>query len=790
MSRMRAAAGIVTVLLVCTLTHATAERFGIGALAADASRLPDALRGPFISDPAVVTELDCPEAAIRTQLVRCDGPLNFAKLIQEQAFRFSKIASPPGINPFNLPEAQKIVATIKDDLNEIRNDLPGLHEEFLSDAGSRVELVGVVNRMDRQFLGQQRESGCGEISVIYRFSYSIRDNLQVSRLPITMNIVFPAASGKLDCQAVARRWLDAIARRDDRTPAQIAKDLVEPESGPLASLVGADISRLELNMQAFRKPASTAQDFGTHASYVIRVFRWNGKVFEPTALPNQIERTALACGKNDSDTTCKSKKEARKRLIEYLQRPDVVARIDNGTLDVPGSLGVLSKRAISFSPGGSHRSGNQPYWKALEPEQQIISDDEIRVALQRARKARVRLSYIESVGDFRARLNDSTCSGCHQTRAIAGFHFPGSDRVGTPRPNAVLLPGSPHFYGDQPRRLDIVKAIAAGKSGQLPATMLTTSYSARPGSRYEKILQETELIGGWGGACLMPDAMKGSKRQWSCRSGLGCVQLFESQSDPGIGTCVPLGRQEIGDALQRGTVKSSAFAQDKYARVAPKSKDTRIPASALPSNPPLGNSYFGAHQEWFEGRDPETTPACTEQPRPSPECYDIRRDHLTGGFPAGMLRLSECIGLPKEATCGLLASSGFNDCIKKIGQGDFSVDLCFRYFTSFAGIRACDAAKPCRDDYICIKSMGYTPRNAAQKYNERLKRLKKDPYFEIVNDRPYDVNDHGQKRPDDAWVQRDDQRGLCIPPYFVFQFRSDGHPTPPTFMPSSYSLQR
>jgi hypothetical protein len=23
-----------------------------------------------------------------------------------------------------------------------------------------------------------------------------------------------------------------------------------------------------------------------------------------------------------------------------------------------------------------------------------------------------------------------------------------------------------------------------------------------------------------------------------------------------------------------------------------------------------------------------------------------------------------------------------------------------------------------------------------------------------------------------------DQRGICIPPYFVFQFRSDGHPAP------------
>jgi hypothetical protein len=92
-----------------------------------------------------------------------------------------------------------------------------------------------------------------------------------------------------------------------------------------------------------------------------------------------------------------------------------------------------------------------------------------------------------------------------------------------------------------------------------------------------------------------------------------------------------------------------------------------------------------------------------------PACYDIRRDNSTGGFPSGTLRLSECIGLPNEATCGLTASSGFNKCIPKIkSDPQYSVNLCLRYFTSFAGLRACDHANPCRDDYICIRPFGYT----------------------------------------------------------------------------------
>jgi len=56
-----------------------------------------------------------------------------------------------------------------------------------------VELVGAINRMDRQFIKDPTvgltyaQLGCGEISLIYGFSYSIRDGKQTSRLPVTLN---------------------------------------------------------------------------------------------------------------------------------------------------------------------------------------------------------------------------------------------------------------------------------------------------------------------------------------------------------------------------------------------------------------------------------------------------------------------------------------------------------------------------------------------------------------------------------------------------------------------------
>ncbi|TJX23100.1 MAG: hypothetical protein E5W21_33275, partial [Mesorhizobium sp.] len=121
---------------------------------------------------------------------------------------------------------------------------------YIDDDGSTLDLTGVVNRMDRGYLGHTE---CGEIRLIYRFHYSVQEKPVngkpgqriSSRLPLTMSLVFNAKPGKAQaraskdlpsatdasCADVARRWL--AAGRKDLPPEQLAAWLRSDE-GPLS----------------------------------------------------------------------------------------------------------------------------------------------------------------------------------------------------------------------------------------------------------------------------------------------------------------------------------------------------------------------------------------------------------------------------------------------------------------------------------------------------------------------------------------------------------------------------
>jgi hypothetical protein len=133
----------------------------------------------------------------------------------------------------------------------------------------------------------------------------------------------------------------------------------------------------------------------------------------------------------------------------------------------------------------------------------------------------VKLHNIRSVAGFERRLNDMSCAGCHQTRGIGGFHFPGVDWMVAKPSNSTVVPASPHFFGDQVRRRDILTAFAAGKPPDF-----SRGFASRPQLRGSAELAGTEYEDGWGAHCYAQQAKASendrSFSSWTCAEGLAC----------------------------------------------------------------------------------------------------------------------------------------------------------------------------------------------------------------------------------------------------------------------------
>src|SRR5258708_28121545 len=103
----RLTSGIV--LIVVSVSLANAQQADNPHSSAYSAAIPQSLRGPFISDPAVVMALECPTPA-------CEGRLNFARLMQAR----SPNENVAGQDPFNLALAPKVLATVQSALSDAR----------------------------------------------------------------------------------------------------------------------------------------------------------------------------------------------------------------------------------------------------------------------------------------------------------------------------------------------------------------------------------------------------------------------------------------------------------------------------------------------------------------------------------------------------------------------------------------------------------------------------------------------------------------------------------------------
>ena len=476
-------------------------------------------RGTAITDPELLRRLDEGDALTIPRLLsperNADRPLTTDLL-------FSELPQLKDIPPAIDAEFGRYIAQRK---AEYPTETIGVGEGFdvqlfdrtvLNSRDTRFVLAGIVNRMDRAYVSDE---SCGEIRLIYRLA-RFDGGKTATRLPMTFNLVMKArdarqtdADGKpITCAEVARRWLDngdwqgLIGSRFDPTDAML--------------------DRIETNIQLSIAPKSALHDF--RSDYLLKVFKYDAatKQFVEAVLENQIDRERIL-----------SDDALRRDFKAWLLAPENLREFDRGTVLIPERF--LARAAVVPTPAGLDASALQPEFGMVQGESKgegrddpVFTDNDVVGALKQA-AARGDMQNIRSVAGFQRRLNDVTCSGCHQTRGVGGFHFPGVDWLADRPSNASIVPASPHFFGDQLRRRDILTAFAAGKRPDF-----SRGFASRPQTRGSRELAGTEYQDGWGAHCSLQDAGSGtldkSFTSWSCANGLSCQAAAASRR---IGMC-------------------------------------------------------------------------------------------------------------------------------------------------------------------------------------------------------------------------------------------------------------
>ncbi|WP_426423569.1 hypothetical protein [Bradyrhizobium genosp. A] len=481
-------------------------------------------RGTAITDPDLLRKLDRTDALSISRLLQPERNANvpltsdllFASLPQLKAI-------PPAIDAeFDRYIAQHKATSPSETIGVGDGfDIQLFDRANMNSANTRFVLAGIVNRMDRAYVS---EESCGEIRLIYRlarFETKPDGSNIATRLPMTFNLVMKArdahqtdGNGRpVTCAEVARRWLD----KGDW------QGLIGSRSAPYDAM----IDRIETNIQISIAPKSALHDF--RSDYLLKVFKYDAatKTFEESTLENQIDRDRILA--DDA---------LRRDFKAWLLTPANLREFDRGTVLIPEQY--LAKAAVAPTPAGLDASDLQPEFGMVQGEGKgegksdpVFTDDDVVGALKQAAARGITMENIRSVAGFQRRLNDVTCSGCHQTRGIGGFHFPGVDWLTDGATNSTIVPASPHFVGDQLRRRDILTAFAAGKRPDF-----SRGFASRPQTRGSRELAGTEYQDGWGAHCSLQNEGSGTPDQsftsWTCAKGLTCQAAAASSR---IGMC-------------------------------------------------------------------------------------------------------------------------------------------------------------------------------------------------------------------------------------------------------------
>jgi hypothetical protein len=535
------------------------------------------------------------------------------------------------------------------------------------------KLIAIVNRMDRIDI---TKDSCGEVRFIYRLSYKTKTT--ASTLPFFINVVeqYPKQES---CMEFAKLWQTGDLKK---------------------ALEKLTFRQLETNFQSLRFTSGYMHDFGGQAMYMQRVFRKKGQVLEPAPLENTP----------DVDLLLKNK-SLRDEFASYLKRPETLKGIDEGTLNIDPKY--LAKISISWSTLGRAREANRPFAQLFRAEPRLYSESDIK-----------KMTYVNSLNGFIERLDNLSCTGCHQAGGTAGFHMLGNaDFEFSHSFNRQQVALSPHAMAEESRRMAWIDAVASGKEPNH-----FRPHSTFPKANWSSSQLQFENLG-VGQLCIATnDFNNRPKCADSQGRTLGCRKTADGPNVM-LGECV-LETPSAGNVCWQGEIKQGRAGifsfTDKWKLKRAVLKNNGSYSCVLPqSGAPLG--------------------------RMSRPCT-ISEENFEIDFSKGV---------PDEI-CANQGGQGFDMCAASGNAG-----ACLETKVARSMLDTCSPTRSCREDYICQSFPDYQNISKSDYVRKKNGQL-------INHSTPDKINSKNIAKARDLGV------GFCVPTYFLFNMRLDGHPNPAT----------
>lgn len=333
------------------------------------------------------------------------------------------------------------------------------------------------------------------------------------------------------------------------------------------------------------------------------------------------------------------------------------------------------------------------------------------------------LKFVRTPRGLVERLNGLTCIGCHQTGGTAGFHMLGRVNPFNNSFNQVLLPFSPHYGGERLRRQKYTADLAQG----LPISTFRPPSFFPPLKSIDAqglpVFQEAKVRE----LCLKPDQVSYS-RGIVCEKGTHCLGTAQNKdASITIGECVADKNDVPGYVCRQGVMSSQPIRPELgefynlFAIRDTLNFDTLIGAA--------GSRCTKPDQGVPLGRIPL---------RCMPDTADGRLEFVD--------RMTDASQAPKSM-CVVQGGQAFDDCAKSSNP-----PACLETAEiARAFLDTCSNTRFCREDYICQQLPDVSRQYRGQEKVAVEQRVKKLAELGV---------------------------GFCVPNYFIFSMRADGHILP------------